>query len=61
MSPMNRPENNSPKPKYKWPWFVAAAVALAIVLAVIWVALAAKKVEEQRDFGQPLPAGAPAR
>lgn len=58
---MNGPENNSPKPKYKWPWFVAAAVVLAIVLAVIWVAIAAKKVEEQRDFGQPLPSGAPAR
>jgi hypothetical protein len=58
---MNGPENNSPPPKYKWPWFVLAAVVLAIVLAVVWVALAAKKVEEQRDFGQPLPSSAPAR
>ena len=56
---MNESENNSPRRKYTWPWFVLAAVVLAIVLAVIWVGLAAKKVEEQRDFGQPLPSTAP--
>ena len=57
---MNAPENNSPKPHYQWPWFVLAAVLLAIVLAVLWVTVAAKKVEQQRDFA-PLPASAPAR
>jgi len=57
---MNAPENNSPKPYYQWPWFVLAAVLLAIVLAVLWVTVAAKKVEQQRDFA-PLPASAPAR
>ncbi len=48
------------QPKYKWPWFAAAAVLLAIVLAVAWVAVAAKNVEQQRDF-VPLPDSAPAR
>jgi len=57
---MSVSENNSPKQKYKWPWFVLAAVLLAIVLAVLWVAVAVKKVEQQRDFA-PLPASAPTR
>ena len=52
--------NETPR-RYKWPWFVLAAVALFILLAVFWVALAAKKVEQQRDFGSPLPSTAPAR
>jgi uncharacterized membrane protein YdfJ with MMPL/SSD domain len=57
---MSAPENNSSKPNYRWPWLVLAAVLLAIVLAVLWVAGAAKKVEQQRDFA-PLPATAPTR
>jgi hypothetical protein len=57
---MNAPEDNSSKPKYKWPWFVLAAVLLGIVLAVLWVGLAAEKVESQRDYGQPLPDSTPA-
>jgi hypothetical protein len=57
---MDESAGNAPKPKYKWPWFVLAAVVLAIVLAVVWVAIAAKKVEQQRDFG-PLPSSAPVR
>jgi hypothetical protein len=57
---MNAPENNLPKQKYKWPWFVLAAVLLGAVLAVLVVASAAKKVEQQRDF-TPLPDTAPVR
>ena len=57
---MSVPPENSPNPNYRWPWFALAAVLLALVLAVIWVAIAARKVEQQRDFG-PLPASAPAR
>jgi bacteriorhodopsin len=57
---MSEPDNNSPERNYKWPWFAAAAVLLAIVLAVVWVAVAAKKVGQQRDFA-PLPDSAPAR
>ncbi len=52
---------NEPKRNYKWPWFVLAAVVLFIVLAVLWVAFAAEKVEQQRDYGAPLPSSAPAR
>jgi len=57
---MSAPENNSPQRNFKWPWFVLAAVLLGAVLAVLWVAAAAKKVEQQRDFS-PIPAAAPAR
>jgi bacteriorhodopsin len=56
---MNEP-NENPR-RYKWPWFALAAVVLFTVLAIFWVALAAKKVEQQRDFGSPLPSTTPAR
>jgi F0F1-type ATP synthase assembly protein I len=58
---MTVPENNSPNRKYKWPWFVLAFVIVGFVLAVLWVALAAKKIASQRDDNSPLPASAPAR
>jgi hypothetical protein len=54
---MNEP-NENPR-HYKWPWVVAAAVALGIVLAVIWVRVAVKKVESERDWNAPLPSSAP--
>jgi len=57
---MSEPDNNSPKRNYQWPWFAAAAVLLFIVLAVLCVANAAKKVEQERDFA-PLPSSAPTR
>ncbi len=57
---MDESDRNAPKRNYKWPWFAAAAILLFVVLAVLWVALAAKKVEQQREFA-PLPAGAPTR
>ena len=50
---MNEPDR---KPRnYKWPWAVAAAVIVGIVLAVIWVSIAVKKVERERDYNAPLP------
>ena len=57
---MIEPEENSSKRKYQWPLVALAFVILGIVLAVLFVALAAKKVERQRDFA-PLPSAAPAR
>ena len=51
---------DEPRQKYRWPWFAAAAVLLFVVLAIFAVALAAKKVAQQRDFA-PLPSSAPAR
>ena len=51
---------DEPKRNYRWPWFAAAAILLFVVLAIFAVALAAKKVAQQRDFA-PLPASAPAR
>jgi hypothetical protein len=47
--------------KYKWPWFVLAAGVIFIVIAVLAVALAARKVEQQRDLTAPLPSSAPVR
>jgi hypothetical protein len=57
ISPMSEPDE---KPlRYRWPWFALAAVVLFIVLAVIWVALAAEKVERQRDYSAPISSGTP--
>ena len=50
-------EPNEKPRRYKWPWFVLAAVVLFIALAVLWVTLAAEKVEQQRDYSAPLPSG----
>jgi hypothetical protein len=47
--------------RYKWPWIALCLLLLGIALAVLWVALAAMKIEHQRDFGEPLPSTAPAR
>lgn len=55
---MNEP-NDAPR-RYKWPWVVAAFVLLGIVLAVIWVAFAAREVERERDWSAPPSNGAPA-
>ena len=46
---------------YRWPKFVLAAVVLGIILAVIWVRVAVKNVEQERDLDAPLPNSAPAR
>ena len=37
---------------------IYAAVLLGIVLAVVWVSFAVKKVERERNFNPPVPAGA---
>jgi F0F1-type ATP synthase assembly protein I len=58
---MIEPDENLPKRKYQWPWVVLAFVILGFALAILFVALAAKKIERQRDDGSPLPASAPAR
>jgi len=56
---MNDP-NGNPR-RYKWPWLVAVLAVLGIVLAVVWVTVAVKKVERERDWNAPLPGGAPVR
>jgi F0F1-type ATP synthase assembly protein I len=58
---MTAPENNSAPRKYRWPWVVLGFVVLGIALAVFWVALAAKKVAQQRETGEPIPTQSPAR
>jgi bacteriorhodopsin len=51
-------DNNQNPRRYKWPWFALAAVVLAVTLAVVWVSFAVKKVERERNFNAPVPAGA---
>ena len=50
--------NQNPR-RYRWPWFVAAAVLLGILMAILWVGLAVKKIERERDLSAPLPNSAP--
>jgi hypothetical protein len=54
---MNEPNVISPPPRYKWPWFVLAAVLLFVALAILWMSLEVRKVEQERDVTAPLPAG----
>jgi hypothetical protein len=58
---MNEPnaEPDEPPRRYLWPWFVWGGVALGIILAVIWMAIAVKKVEQERDYNAPLPHSTP--
>ena len=52
--------NKNPR-RYQWPWVVAAAVALGIGLAIIWMTIAVKTVERERDLNAPLPDSRPVR
>ena len=52
---------NPPKQNYRWPWFVGAAVVLGLALAIVWMSIAVKKVERERDVNAPLPSSAPVR
>jgi len=56
---MNEPED--PPRRHQWPWFAAGVVVLGLVLAVVWMRLAVKKLEQERDVNGPLPASAPSR
>lgn len=58
---MSTPDENPSRRKYRWPWFVLTAVLLGFVLAILWVGLAARKIERQRDYNAPLPSSTPAR
>ena len=58
---MQKTSGQAPKQNYQWPWIVGAAVVLAIALAIVWMSVAVKKVERERDFGTPLPNTAPTR
>jgi hypothetical protein len=58
---MNEPEANQPPRKYVWPWIFWGMALLFIALAVLWVWLAATKIQSQRDVNTPLPQSAPVR
>jgi bacteriorhodopsin len=54
----NEPGGHSPKRNYKWPWFALAAVLLFLALAVLWMCFAVRREKQERDFNEPIPAGA---
>ena len=58
---MQKTSGHAPKQNYQWPWIVGAAVVLAIALAIVWMSVAVKKVERERDFNAPLPNSTPVR
>ena len=58
---MQQPSGKTPKRNYQWPWMVGAEVVLGIALAIVWMSIAIKKVERERDVNAPLPGTAPAR
>lgn len=45
--------------RYRWPWYLLAFVIGWLIISVIWVALAARKVAQERDLDAPLPSSAP--
>ena len=55
---MGEPNEDMPKRRYRWPWIVAAAVLLGAVLAIFWMSLEVRKVEQERNLSAPLPADA---
>ena len=55
---MDEPLANSPKRRYRWPWVVLFAFIVWVLLAVAWMSVAVRHVEEQRDFSAPLPTSA---
>jgi hypothetical protein len=56
---MNEPPAPPPKRRYRWPWVVLAAFLLWVLLAILWMSVAVRRVEERRDFSAPPPAPAP--
>ena len=58
---MQKSRAQAPRQIYRWPWFVGAAVVLALALAIVWVSIAVKNVESERDGNAPLPSSAPVR
>jgi F0F1-type ATP synthase assembly protein I len=58
---MNKPVPSPPQRRYVWPWFVLGFVVVGIALAVFWVSLAVKKIQQQRETNEPLPTSSPSR
>jgi hypothetical protein len=50
---MDELKDDAPRQTYRWPWLAAAVVLLGIVLAVVWMTIAVKKLQRERDFSAP--------
>ncbi|HEV2319392.1 MAG TPA: hypothetical protein VGV18_06560 [Verrucomicrobiae bacterium] len=42
------------KPHYKWPRYVLAGVIVFLVAAIIWMLIAVRKTEKERNFSAPI-------
>jgi hypothetical protein len=42
------------KPDYKWPRFVLAGVLLFLAATIVWIAIAVRKEEQERNFSAPV-------
>jgi len=51
-------DEENKNPRHRWPRFALAAVLLFVVLTIVWVSFAVEKVERERNFSTPVPAGA---
>ena len=58
---MDEPNGDAPPQKYRWPWFAAGMVLLGIVLAVVFMVVAVKKLQRERDFSAPPASSTPVR
>jgi hypothetical protein len=45
-------EENPPR-RYKWPWFVLAAFLLGLMLAILWMLIDIRAVEQERNLNMP--------
>lgn len=50
---MSDPSEHTEHRRYRWPWIVLALVVFGIVLAILWVAFAARQVHDRRALNVP--------
>ena len=55
---MDEQPGNAPRRRYRWPWIVLTAFILWVLLAIGWMSIAVRHVEQQRDFSAPPGGGA---
>jgi hypothetical protein len=50
---MDEPATNSPKRRYRWPWVALIVFIIWVLLAVLWMSVAVRHVEEERSMSAP--------
>jgi len=54
---MDEKPGNPVKRRYRWPWVVLTAFIIWVLLAIGWMSIAVRHVEQQRDFSAPSTSG----